>query len=164
MKLSERIQKVINSLDKTIELSKLTAVQIINANVKERIFNKGEGKMGEQIGVYDNMRRQTFLTGKAKLTKKQRIKAEGVEDIGMTYKELRKLRGLQTDFVDLKFSGSLQNSIITNKDSIFFNNNKETKIAGYNEKHFGKKIFAPSANESQIFIDILDKNIHQLFI
>ena len=80
-----------------------------------------------------------------------------------SYKSFRKKKGLQTQYVDEKVTGELQKSITYDADSIFFKNDYGKKISGYNEKHFKKRIFAPSESEADIFINELDKNLSKLW-
>jgi hypothetical protein len=63
---------------------------------------------------------------------------------GKNYIELRKSKGLQTQFVDLTFTTSLNKSIVADNEKIFFKNEYGQTIARANEKNFNKRIFAPS--------------------
>lgn len=128
----DKIKRILSSIDNVIEIAKATSTVEIYAYSKERIFNKGEDKNLQQIGVYSN-----------------------------PYKKTRSKKGLQTAFVDQKFSGSLQQSITYNKDSVYFKNEYGKKISGYNEEHFKKRIFAPSKTERQIYFDILNDDINK---
>ena len=50
----DKINKILNSIDDVIEIAKATATVEIYAYQKDRIFNKGEDKNLQSIGVYSN--------------------------------------------------------------------------------------------------------------
>lgn len=130
----DKINKILNSIDDVIEIAKATATVEIYAYQKDRIFNKGEDKNLQSIGVYSN-----------------------------PYKKIRSKKGLQTAFVDQKFSGNLQQSVTYSKDTIYFKNEYGKKVSGYNEEHFKKRIYAPSQPEKQIYFDILETELNKLW-
>lgn len=130
----DKIERIIQGLDDVIEISKKDATILIYGDSKSRIFNNGQDKLNSSIGTYKS-----------------------------SYKSFRKKKGLQTQYVDLKVTGELQKSITYDADSIFFKNDYGKKISGYNEKHFKKRIFAPSESEADIFINELDKNLSKLW-
>ena len=117
-----------------------------------RIFNEGKASEGSQIGQYEDTKKQTFLTKKAKPSfNKRQLKSLEKTGEELTYKELRKASGLQTDFVDLQFTGALFENISSGKTSegavIGHRNAEEAKIAGYMTKKYGKPIFPPTEEE-----------------
>lgn len=124
--------------------------------VLQRIFNEGLKTDGTPIGRYDDTRKQTFLTenAKSRLNKKQKTKLSKLEKSddfkGITYKELRELKGLQTDYVDLQFNGDLFNSIdvgnFDGRPAIGITTEKQAKIAGYHDDKYGL-IFTASDDE-----------------
>jgi len=130
----DKINKILNSIDDVIEIVKATATVEIYAYQKDRIFNKGEDKNLQSIGVYSN-----------------------------PYKKIRSKKGLQTAFVDQKFSGNLQQSVTYSKDTIYFKNEYGKKVSGYNEVHFKKRIYAPSQPEKEIYFDILETELNKLW-
>lgn len=130
----DKINKILNSIDDVIEIAKSTATVEIYAYQKDRIFNKGEDKNLQSIGVYSN-----------------------------PYKKIRSKKGLQTAFVDQKFSGNLQQSVTYSKDTIYFKNEYGKKVSGYNEVHFKKRIYAPSQPEKEIYFDILETELNKLW-
>ena len=130
----DKINKILNSIDDVIEIAKATATVEIYAYQKDRIFNKGEDKNLQSIGVYSN-----------------------------PYKKIRSKKGLQTAFVDQKFSGNLQQSVTYSKDTIYFKNEYGKKVSGYNEEHFKKRIYAPSQPEKEIYFDILETELNKLW-
>lgn len=137
----QKIKRIIQSLDNTIEIAKNEAVQTIYGTALSRIFNRGKDKYNNQIGKYNP---KFVLNGK-------------------NYIELRKSKGLQTSYVDLTFTTSLNKSIVTNKDSVYFNNSYGRIIAKENEKNFNKRIFAPSKEEAKIYFDILQDELNKLW-
>lgn len=120
----------------------------------DRIFGKGKSSDGSQIGTYEDTKKQTFLTKNAKSSFNQKqlakLKKTGEE---LTYKELRKLRNLQVEYVDLQFTGALFENISSGKTEdgavIGHRNVEKAKIAGYLTKKYGKPIFPPSEEEQQ---------------
>lgn len=130
----DKINKILNSIDDVIEIAKATATVEIYAYQKDRIFNKGEDKNLQSIGVYSN-----------------------------PYKKIRSKKGLQTAFVDQKFSGNLQQSVTYSKDTIYFKNEYGKKVSGYNEVRFKKRIYAPSQPEKEIYFDILETELNKLW-
>ena len=135
MTYQERIKKIVDSIDDVVEISKALSVNAIYGETQNRIFNEGKDKKNLQIGTYTE-----------------------------AYKAVRRKKGLQTSFVDQTFSTNLKSSISRSKDAIFFKNEYGRKVSGYNEKRFGKRIYAPSAEERMIFINILDKELTKLWI
>lgn len=130
----EKIKRILRDLDATIEIAKKIAAEEIYANINHRVFDSGNDKDGNKIGSYSQR-----------------------------YKEYRGFKGLKTDFVDLKVTGELQRSISRNDEQVFFKNEYGTKIGGYNEKHFNKKIFYPGAKEQEIFIAVLNEELDKLW-
>jgi len=141
-----------------------------------RIFNNGKASDGSQIGTYDDKRKQTFLTKKAKSSfNKRQLKALEKTGEELTYKELRQARGLQVAFVDLQFTGALFENLstgqITDGAVIGHRNAEEAKIAGYLTKKYGKLIFPPSEEEQkqakelmkQYVIQEMRKSIQNIF-
>lgn len=162
MPFEDKIKRIIRDLDNVVKIAQGESAALIYGEGQVRVFNQGLDKNEQQIGQYDDTKFQTFLTGKTKLNKRQRKAAENVEDRGMTYKELRQLKGLQTAFVDLTFSTSLQKSQVVQKNKVIFKNDYGKKISKYNETHFGKRIFAPSKDERKIWFTVLNREIKKL--
>ena len=137
MSWEKKVQRIVNNIDEVVEISNANSVNEIYGTMLDRVFNRGRAKDFSDIGTYKP-----------------------------SYEKVRKKKGLQTAFVDLKVTGSLQNSIGRTKDKILYENEYGKKIAGYNEVHFkGKEdsIFAPSKDEKQIFIDILTEELNKLW-
>lgn len=130
----QRIEKVLKNIDKSIEVAKQTTVVLVYGGVKNRIFMEGEDKLGNSIGTYSE-----------------------------SYKKVRQKKGMQTSFVDQTFSTNLKNSITYNKESIYFKNEYGKKVSGYNEQRFGKRIYAPSKDEANIFFTELNRELDKLW-
>ena len=116
----QKIKKIISQIDDVIEIAKAESVQTIYGNSLIRIFDKGEDKYNNKIGTYN-----------------PNFKLNGVN-----YIELRKKKGLQTQFVDLTFTTSLNKSIVADNTKIFFRNEYGQRISRANEVNFNKRIFA----------------------
>ena len=137
----DKIKRIISQLDNAIEIAKATSVQTIFGESTSRIFDKGKDKYNNQIGEYN----------------------PNFELNGENYIEKRKKKGLQTAFVDLTFTTSLNKSIVADKTKIFFNNPYGEVISKANEKNFNKRIFAPSKEEKNIFYKILNQELNKLW-
>lgn len=131
---NQKLEDIINGLDDAITIAKAKSVQVINAEIQERIFNKGQDIKYSKIGDYSE-----------------------------AYKKTRTKRGFQVQYVDLTFETNLKQSIVTNKSQVLFKNEYGKTISKYNEDRFRKRIFAPSMDEKQIFIDILGEELSNLY-
>ena len=137
----QKIKRIISQLDNVIEIAKAKSTQQIFGDTLVRIFDKGQDKYNNQIGKYN----PNFAIN------------------GKNYIELRKSKGLQTSFVDLTFTTSLNKSIVANDEKIYFKNEYGQTIAKANEKNFNKRIFAPSKEEKNIFYKILNQELNKLW-
>lgn len=137
----QKIKRIISQLDDVIKRAKDDATQQIFVNSLNRIFRKGQDKYENQIGKYN----------------------PNFELNGKNYIELRKSKGLQTQFVDLTFTTSLNKSIVADNEKIFFRNTYGQTIAKANEKNFNKRIFAPSRTDKKIFFEFLNDEMIKLW-
>lgn len=137
----QKIKRIISQLDDVIKRAKDDATQQIFVNSLNRIFDKGQDKYENQIGKYN----------------------PNFELNGKNYIELRKSKGLQTQFVDLTFTTSLNKSIVADNEKIFFKNTYGQTIAKANEKNFNKRIFAPSRTDKKIFFEFLNDEMIKLW-
>ena len=137
----QKIKRIISQLDDVIKRAKDDATQQIFVNSLNRIFDKGQDKYENQIGKYN----------------------PNFELNGKNYIELRKSKGLQTQFVDLTFTTSLNKSIVADNEKIFFKNTYGQTIAKANEKNFNKRIFAPSRTDKKIFFEFLNDELIKLW-
>lgn len=137
----QKIKRIISQLDDVIKRVKDDATQQIFVNSLNRIFDKGQDKYENQIGKYN----------------------PNFELNGKNYIELRKSKGLQTQFVDLTFTTSLNKSIVADNEKIFFRNTYGQTIAKANEKNFNKRIFAPSRTDKKIFFEFLNDEMIKLW-
>lgn len=131
---NQKLEKIINGLDDAITIAKAKSIQVINAEIQERIFNKGQDIKNSKIGDYSEKHKQARIN-----------------------------RGFQVQYVDLTFETNLKQSIVTNKSQVLFKNEYGKTISKYNEDKFRKRIFAPSTDEKQIFIDILGEELSNLY-
>lgn len=153
-KIQNKIEASLPEITKMAEDATEVASQHALGLITRIIFNDGLDASGNKIGTYDDVRKQKFLTERAALagsfTKKQEKKLEK-SDEDFTYKRLRELKGLQTDFVDLQFNGDLFRSVDKvvkeNKGVIAITNKEEAKISAYHEKKYKKDIFVGSDKE-----------------
>ncbi len=137
----QKIKRIISQLDDVIRRAKDDATQQIFVNSLNRVFRKGQDKYENQIGKYN----------------------PNFELNGKNYIELRKSKGLQTQFVDLTFTTKLNKSIVADNEKIFFRNTYGQTIAKANEKNFNKRIFAPSRTDKKIFFEFLNDEMIKLW-
>lgn len=111
--------------------SQRIGIHLLEIYMKERIFQKGKNTYGGKIGEYG---------------------AYYDEKLKGYWTDIREERGLQIGYVDLKFTGELENSIIAEdrKDSsvLKFANNRNLEKAQFQEELQAWKI---GANEMDIF-------------
>lgn len=151
----QKLKNSANEFARAFNNAPFLAISDFNGVMQQRIFGNGKAADGTQIGTYDDKKKQTFLTKKAKpsLTKKQSARLTKLEGKGesLTYKELRELKGLQTAYVDLQFTGDLRQSITegteNNRAILRINNSEEQEIAGFLTEKYKKPIFQPSEQE-----------------
>jgi hypothetical protein len=129
-----KLKIILDSIDVTIEKAVQLATIAIAAESTERIFNKGQDKAGQAIGRYSE-----------------------------AYKERRKKKGLQTGFVDLTFTTTLNKSIVNNENQVYFKNEYGRKVSGYNETTYKKRIFAPTEKEKELALEIINEELKKLW-
>lgn len=161
-----RINGMIQDFKKVPKQTELFAANQAKILILRRVFSEGKAANGTDIGKYDNERKQTFLTNKASFTKKQQKTLDKQKE-GLTYEQLRALKGLRIDKVDLQFSGRLFESIevveINGKFTLGITDEGRAKIAGYLEKKYGKDIFAIKGKELESLMESVTKYAQQLF-
>lgn len=127
-----------------------SAVQLLEPIFKQRIFKEGKNTAGAPIGQYRSKR----------------------------WKKKRTEKGLQISYVDLKFTGGLQDSIKNkeskNSASLILPSSKYQAIAEYQEDlqgsnagvfegFFGMEIFTVSESEEKQVSDYVEKQIITYF-
>lgn len=148
---------------------------------KQRIFKEGKDANGALIGDYDT--KPFYINPKSPSL--VGVKKGNLKPIGKTgqkkfkdgtphkttylpngYKELREKTGRQSAKVDLNLSGASAASIQTGKRGNFvvlgFTNLKRALILEGNERRFGKRIFAISAKERQVFANAAADEIQKI--
>lgn len=154
-----RIEGMIFDFERLPKLVELFAANEAKAIILKRIFTEGKDANGNDIGTYDDKKKQTFLSRKASFTKTQQKKLDKKEKDdakGLTYKQLRELKGLRVDKVDLLFSGKLFESVevveVGDKFVLGITDQERAKVAGYLEKKYGKDIFIIKGIEKEELI------------
>ena len=162
-----RLDGIIGDLTQLPAKLELYACQQALKIILRRVFVEGKAADGSDIGQYDDKKKQTFLSKKAKpsLNKKQQAALQKKEFLstnakgnvtGITYKELRELRGLRVDKVDLQFSGTLFESIElvkqNGRETVAITNLERSKIATYLEKKYKKPIFTLGKDEKVVLM------------
>lgn len=152
--------------------------------VKNRIFEEGKDSSGNSFGSYsDNPIPISFLKGnainKSAETKLDQLKKKKIKSI--SYKEWRSFNGLQTNHIDLKFSGDMWRDIdivgtddsngkiittVTAKNSIKRKSGKdilETEdIMGFNALRFGDFLQLSEDEQKELSISF-DSELQKLF-
>ena len=176
--LLRSIAKVINANNKRIQL---VALKDLEGRYKLRIFNKGLGSNGRNIGKYST---KDILIGRSSFpfkgagqkvlgSKKKRAALKWVTLGGRRlavlpggYKKIRELSGRQTSKVDLEFTSDLRNGIqIGNNgnDLVFgFIKDLQRLKAEGNEGRFNKPIFSVSKIEEKAIEKAVVREIDKL--
>lgn len=127
-----------------------SGIDILDDNLKDRIFGSGLDASGKEIGKY----------GRYYSTKYKSL-----------WIPLRQKRGLQTSYVDLKFSGKLMESLESERQDdgyvYGFNSSEEYQKASFQEelqgpiKIGGKKrdIFSASKQEESLMTKEMEKQL-----
>lgn len=157
--------------------------------IKNRIINEGKRANGTSFGKYSTQPLPSFFfAGKglsAGADKKiaaelKRQRKAGIKNPGVSYEQWRQMNGLQTNFVDLKFTGetlkdidlletttdgNIVTTVIASKDSISRKNGNKTittgKIADHLMEKFGDYLEV-SDQEKEILIEAYDAELQQL--
>lgn len=168
--LTQHLEAVRSNTDRAMAVLGSSALALM----KDRIYGTGKAADENQIGSYSTKEtlvgRQTFITGKAAsrvLGSKQKraalrwvtINGRRLAVLAGGYKKIRELEGRQTNFVDLRRSGTMENAhsfqTIPNGFEIGFTNEKQGQIMAANEKRFGKPIAILSESEIEALTGIL---------
>lgn len=132
----DKIKRILEKIDSTLELSKLESAVEIHAEFKDRVFNKGLDKNEQIIGNY-------------KPITIERKKRKGKKNITL---------------VNLTDTTSLRKDIkVLREKSIAFSTEYGENVSSYNEKNFNKEIFEPSKKEKEIFIKNLNEHLSKLW-
>lgn len=112
------------------------AANEVKDRLKRRVFNNGKAASGESIGSYKNL----------------------------SYREYRKKRGRQVQYVDLQLEGDLFNSVQTGRSGndvvLGITKNEQADIAAKNEQRYGKAIFKASESEEKAARDVFLEELH----
>ncbi len=133
-----KLEKLTTFLDQTPNKLVLTPTRGVESLVKERIFLKGINSDSEEIGFGYSKR----------------------------WAEARKGKGLQTDYVDLKFTGSLRKSLTTKVDDantvvmMIDNDFNYQEKAKEQERLRQMDIFALTEGEVNVLTDFVEQNFN----
>lgn len=133
-----KLEKLTTFLDQTPNKLVLTPTRGVESLVKERIFLKGINSDSEEIGFGYSKR----------------------------WAEARKAKGLQTDYVDLKFTGSLRKSLTTKVDGantvvmMIDNDFNYQEKAKEQERLRQMDIFALTEGEVNVLTDFVEQNFN----
>lgn len=157
------------SADKVLREAAFDTVVIIS----DRVQRTGKKTDGSPIGQYSektlNFKGITgnFEVFATKKQKKKRLKGFGdYDEFYGGYKELRESLGLQTQFVDLTFSGDMMGDLVPVPDGptsylVGFRGKKSSDTAGYNEKKYGV-IFQLSPSELSFIMNKVNAKINEI--
>lgn len=166
--LINKMDSIIDLLNKEMINAEEVAMRQLIAKYTERIFNRGSASDETRIGNYST---KPMLTGSknfinvTKATNFFKTKPEfrkvktpkGNRALAVVkggYSEFRTLNGLQNAFVDLEFRGDLFRSIQVGEYNghyvLGFNSLIQSKKALNLEVHFKKRIFEPTVEEKAL--------------
>lgn len=127
----------------------LAGVKDLEGRMKSRIFNKGLNSDNSKIGNYS--KGWAFIRKNGKPVK------------GTKGKQRQKPDGLQTNYIDLEFTGDLRRSITPAKDGndavLYMNNDEKFEIAGYLEEQKKQVIFDATNKEGAAVVKYVDELI-----
>jgi|GEM_PF-5344872 len=163
------LEAAILSSETQRRISIAASIAVLSA-MKRRIFNDGLATDGSKIGTYSTYsfyKNPNSLLGVPKggvkpqgkngLAIFKNGKQKKTKYLASGYKELRELVGRQSDYVDLSFSGSMQQSLqfgIRNNDAVVgFTNQESADVMAQNEERFGLEIQETSESESELGIN-----------
>lgn len=157
--------------------------------VRNRIINEGKNGKGQSFGKYSTNPLPTFFfTGKGlSAGADQKLEADlkrqrkaGVKNPGVSYEAWRDMNNLQTNHVDLKFSGdtlkdidvietrtegSIVTTVVASKDSITRTNGKKTISTGTIMDHLAERygdFLEVTDQETVDLIEVFDEEVQQL--
>ena len=131
-----------------VEVLEIAADEMQRA-IRNRIFRKGEDTKGDEIAK--SYGTNPIVVQKKAFIKPSAFKGEKTMKLKYGYKELREIQGLETDKVNLKYSGDLRDSfkVMKRNTSIIvgFNTKDNFRKAKSLEAKYNKVIFKPSKEE-----------------
>lgn len=179
------LEKDIKGLPKAVDESMRVAVRVSHNDTVVRIFERGQATSGAQIGQYST---KPTLVGSSSFKTKgaankifgstakraaqewRRVGGHNLVLLPGGYKEIRRLEGLETGFVNLRWTNNLQSdfraSIQKRKPTQYVtgtNRDDNAEKIGHLEDHFGKEIFAPTEQESDIFVTVQNRELEKRF-
>lgn len=145
------------------------ALRVLEAEMKSRIFVSGTASDGSSIGQYstnpitvtkeDFAKKSSFRPGGKRSNKKLNPRTSMYVPGG--YKELRELQGLEAQFVNTDYSGSLKHSIrVVHEGTAFalvISRDDKADIAEELEKQFKKEIYSPTMPEMLIVDNTVER-------
>ena len=149
-KLIQRLDNYRRDLPQRLQTDVLedAALQMQKA-IRNRIFKNGIDTKGDEIS--NSYGTSPITVQKKSFIKPSAFKGEKSMKLKYGYKELREIQGLETDKVNLRYSGDLRESfkIIKRNVSIIigFNTKDNFNKAKSLEKKYDKTIFKPSKEE-----------------
>jgi len=184
-KYIKQLQKEITGMKAATDESMRVAVRVSHNNTVIRIFEAGGASNGSEIGQYSSsptlVGSSSFKTkraankifgSKAKRAEQEWRKVQGHNLVLLPggYKEIRKLEGLETSFVNLRFTNNLQSDFRSaiqklkpNRYVTGTNRKENGEKREWLEEHFGKEIFAPTEKESDIFVEVMNREMIKRF-
>ena len=162
--------QVIDGLNDLIQFDKrlLKAATTVHNLMAQRIFGEGRAASGKSIGNYST---EPFYISPGKSPKKftsvgiggktkfKNGKPHKTRYFANGYTGFRQKAGRQTGHVDLRLTGTLENSFIVEASGVNyvsgFINEKQALIAEGNEEHFAVKVFELTEDEENKFVELM---------
>jgi hypothetical protein len=165
--ITRLINKIGNRIAKKSNRIEIVVLKTVEGLMKRRIFNSGIASDGSKIGNYST---RPILVGASSFANKSKarnvlgskkrrrdeidwrtVKGRRLAVFPGGYKQLRRVQGFQTAYVDLEVNGDLRRSIVVGKSGtdnvIGFFNDDQRIIGRAQEDRFKKDIFAISTKE-----------------
>jgi hypothetical protein len=138
----------------------LSVGSTMQAEIKERIFERGQAADDGPIGQYSTKPISIARNKQARATRSTFFKGG--------YKEYKSAIGFDSSTVNLVDSGQMRDdfSLIKISNNVYglgFKNDLNGEKAEGNEKRFGKDIFAHSPNEDRIFDEVFQFELDRIF-
>ena len=162
--------ELIADLNDIIEFDKrlLNASSTVHNLMAQRIFGDGRSASGGQIGSYSTKEmyvspskspKKFTAVGIGGKTKFKNGKKHKTRYFANGYAGFRQQAGRQSNHVDLRLTGTLENSFVVTASGVNyvsgFTNEKEAAIAEGNEERFGVEVFSLTDEEENKFIELM---------
>ena len=167
---NNKIQLLIRELDNNRDKETLLLAKEARALIVRRIQNEGKDANNKNLGSYSNNPLPSFFYDDILSTAQERKlrKEKSKKGRDLSYKEVRKLAGRQTGYVDLTFSGDMWKGTVALLEESTPNTSTATikgktldvaKKLGYNSDRYGNILRVTKNEQTQLEQARLDRLI-----